>query len=202
MRTVKIVFFCIVILVLTSSCASRYQMIEPESVEFFSKSEVDNVTLEYKYNLLNRKYAKKEERRGVKLVAVKIINNSNRDLIFRKDIKLVYEGGREVPIIGNEILFQDLKQNSATYLLYLLLTPLRLSSAENGQETFSAPIGLAIGPGLAVGNMLVATSANNNLRSEMLKYDISGALIKKGETKYGLIGIASHSYEHIKLRIE
>jgi hypothetical protein len=36
----------------------------------------------------------------------------------------------------------------------------------------------------------------------MLEYNINGTLIKKGETKYGLIGIKSDSFDSLKLKIE
>ena len=35
-------------------------MIEPQSINYVSTNETDNVKLEYKYDLLDKKYAKKE----------------------------------------------------------------------------------------------------------------------------------------------
>ena len=70
------------------------------------------------------------------------------------------------------------------------------------ETTSSRPIGLVVGPGLAGGNMIAAGSANKKFKTEMLEYNINGTLIKKGETRYGLIGIKSDSFDSLKLKIE
>ena len=201
MRIIKITLLCIVISTL-SNCASGYKMIEPKFINYVSTHETDNVKLEYKYDLLDKKYAKKELKKGVKLVAVKITNNSEKDVMFGRDAKLTYENGTEIFVMENKKVFTTLKQSPASYLWFLLLTPMNLYTAENGQQTSSTPIGLAVGPGLAGGNMFAADAANKKFKTEMLKYNIYGTLIKKGETKYGLIGIKSDSFDSLKLKIE
>jgi hypothetical protein len=201
MKIIKITLLFITISILTN-CASGYKMIEPKSINYVSTNENDNVKLEYKYDLLDKKYAKKELKKGVKLVAIKITNNSNKDLMFGKDAKLTYENGTEIFVIENEKVFTTLKQSPASYLWYLLLTPMNLYTAENGQQTSSTPIGLVVGPGLAGGNMIAAGSANKKFKTEILEYNINGTLIKKGETKYGLIGIKADSYDSLKLKVE
>ncbi|UII75762.1 hypothetical protein LV716_16090 [Flagellimonas sp. HMM57] len=206
MRTIKIILFSIVVSTLTN-CASGYKMIEPKSINYISSNETDNVKLEYKYDLLEKKYAKKELKKGVKLVAVKITNNSERDLVFGRDVVLAYENGSEVYIMENEKVFTTIKQSPASYLFYLLLTPVNLYTTEtnsNGFEetTSSTPIGLILGPALAGGNMIAAGSANTKFKTEMLDYNINGTVIPKNETKYGLIGIKSNSFDSLKLKIE
>jgi hypothetical protein len=190
-------------IVALSSCASGYKKIEPKSLRYVSVAEVNDVKLEYKYNLLDNKYEKKENKKGVKLVAVKITNNSNRDLVFGSDIKLTYENGSEIFLLENEKVFKTLKQSPATYLFYLLLTPLNLyTNNSDGEQTSSTPIGLILGPGIAGGNMIAASSANKKFKTEMLEYDINGTTVKQGETKVGLVGIRTDSFEALKLKIE
>lgn len=202
MRIIKITLLFIAISTLTN-CASGYKMIEPKSINYVSTNETDNVKLEYKYDLLDKKYAKKELKKGVKLVSIKFTNNSDRDLMFGRDAKLTYENGTEIFIMENDKVFKTLKQSPATYLFYLLLTPMNLYTTDsNGQQTSSTPIGLVVGPGLAVGNMIAAGSANKKFKTEMLEYNINGTVIKKGETKYGLIGIKADSFDSMKLEIE
>ena len=201
MRIIKITLLFIAISTLTN-CASGYKMIEPKSINYVSTNETNNVKLEYKYDLLDKKYAKKEIKKGVKLVAIKITNNSDKDLMFGRDVKLTYGNGTEIFVMENENVFNTLKQSPASYLWYLLLTPMNLYTAENGQQTSSTPIGLVVGPGLAGGNMIAAGSANKKFKTEILEYNINGSLIKKGETKYGLIGIKSGSFDSLKLKIE
>lgn len=202
MRIIKIALLFVVIASLTS-CASGYKMIEPEKINYVSTNVNDNVKLEYKYDLLDKKYAKKEVKKGVKLVAIKITNDSEKDIMFGRDAKLTYENGTEIYVMENTQVFKTLKQSPASYLWYLLLTPVNLyTTGSNGEQTSSTPIGLIVGPGLAGGNMIAAGTANKKFKTEMLEYNINGTLIKKGETKYGLIGIKSDSFDSLKLKID
>ena len=205
MKPIKIALLLFTISMLTS-CASGYKLIKPESINYISANETDNVKLEYKYDLLDKKYAKKETKKDIKLVAIKITNNSERDLKFGSDIKLTYANDSEVYVMDNEKVFTKLKQQPATHLLYLLLTPVNLYTTKttgNGvqQTTSSTPIGLILGPGLAGGNMITAASANKKFKTEMLDYNINGTVIKKGETKFGLIGLDANSFDALKLKI-
>ena len=73
MKIIKIALLITVALNLTN-CASGYKMIEPKTINYISASESDGVKLEYKYDLLDKKYEKMELNKGVKLVAIKITN--------------------------------------------------------------------------------------------------------------------------------
>lgn len=205
MKIIKICFLIAVVALMTS-CASGYKKIKPQSISYVSTNVSDNVKLEYKYNLLHKKYEKKEMKKGVKLVAVSVTNNSDQDLIFGKDALLIFEDGTKVPVVENDKVFTTLKQSPLTYLFYLLLTPLNFYTTETNsygiqEQTSSTPIGLVIGPGLAIGNMIAAGSANSNFKKELMDYDLNGTLIKKGETKHGLIGIRTESFEALTLKV-
>ena len=122
MKSITIIFLLVAIISL-SSCASGYKLIEPKTINYLSTNANDCVKLEYKYDLLQKKYKKKERKRGVKLVAIKVTNNTERDLVFGKDIRLAYLNNTEIYVLENEKVFKTLKQSPATYLFYLLLTP-------------------------------------------------------------------------------
>lgn len=184
-------------IMLIQGCASRYKKIEPEKINYIAFNPFEKITLDYKYDLLSNKYKKKETRNHIKLVAVKITNKSNKDLIFGKNIKIVSTDNRDIDIVDNETIFKTLRQRPASYLWYLLFAPLNVYEGDK-----MIPIGLAIVPGAAGGNLLVANSANQKFKKELIKYNITGLTIKKGETLYGLIGINSESYESLKLKIE
>jgi len=205
MKLIRIILIVSFIINLTS-CATGYKMVEPESIGYLSSNEVDDVKLEYKYNVLKKKYAKKEEKKNVKVIAVKITNNSDRNLTFGKDISLVYGNGSQVFIMENERVFKTLKQKTPFYLLYLLLTPLNFyhteTHSDGTEETNSFPAGLIIGPGLAGTNMIVAGSANKKFKQEILNYDINGMVLRKGEVKYGIIGVQNENFEEIKLKVQ
>lgn len=201
MRNIKFIILFISVVTLTS-CASGYKMIEPKSINYISTNETDGVRLEYKYDLLDKKYAKKELKKGVRLVAVKVSNNSNKDIIFGKDVVLSYENGSEVFVMENDKVFKALRQKPASYLWYLLLTPMNLYTAASNGTQSSTPIGLVIGPGLAGGNLIAASSANKKFKGEMLDYNINGTTIRKGEVKYGLVGISSESFDSLILKVK
>ena len=203
MKIVKIALLLLV--VAFSSCASTYTSINPNSLNYVSKSTDKGVALEYKYELLSKKYNKKEVAKGIRLVAVKLTNNSTKDLVFGKDLKLTYDNDNVLYVMENEKVFSSLKQNIATYLFYLLLTPLQFIKTEgNGfqQKTSTTPIGLVIGPGLTAGNMITASSANKKFKKNLLEYNLNGKTIKRGATVSGLIGIRSDDYNAIKVKVD
>jgi hypothetical protein len=208
MKLLKRIALLFILSLLMNSCASGYKMINPDKLNYNSRSEKHGITLEYKYNLLDKKYAKKETKKGIRLVAIKIQNNSDKDLIFGKDLLLINSNGSQISIYENERTFSILKQKPATYLWYLLLTPMSVYTSSNtntrgGQtSTNSIPVGLVVGPGLAGGNYIAASSANKKFESEILDFDIIGRVIKKGETVHGLIGIISDNYESLNIKLE
>jgi len=190
---------------LLNSCASGYKKIEPKTINFASRSENNSIVLEYKYDLLEKKYKKKEMNNGLKVIAVKVTNNSTNDLVFGKDIQLTYENGNELNLLETNVVYKAIKQSPASYLWYLLLSPMQfqtMTTNSNGQQqtSSSTPVGLVIGPGLAGGNMIAASSANKNFYNDLLENDIIGKVIKKGETVYGIIGIRSNNYDSIKVK--
>jgi hypothetical protein len=192
-------------LLLLNSCASGYKNIEPKTLSYNSTNATNGVSLSYKYDLLDKKYKKKESKNDLKLVAVKITNTTDKDLVFGTDIKITTENGSEIFLLENDVVFKTIKQSPASYLWYLLLAPVKLYTTKQNsygqlEQTSSTPIGLILGPGIAAGNMIAASSANAKFKNDLLNYNIVGQTIKKGETAYGMIGIKSNSYDSLKLK--
>jgi hypothetical protein len=201
----KKIILSLAVITLLSSCASGYKTINPSNINYYSTATDKSVNLQYKYELLDKKYKKKEVARGVRLVAIKVTNNSNEDLVFGTDVNLTYDDGSKLYIMENDKVYSSLKQSPASYLWYLLLTPINLytNKSQNGfqTETSSTPIGLLVGPGLAGGNMIAASAANKKFQQDLLDYDINGVTIKKGESVSGIIGIRSDGYNSIKIKV-
>lgn len=206
MKSLKIITLLLGVLFM-GSCASGYKAIDPATLSYNSINKEQEVTLEYKYDLLEKKYSKKEQKKDVRLVAVKITNNSGRDLIFGEDVRLSYENGNDLMLLEREKTFRALKQKPATYLFYLPLTLLTLnitttsSDYNSGQSTQSIPIGLILGPGLAGGNLYQAARANKKFKEDLLENDLYGKRIPKGETVYGLLGVRADNYDSLKIKI-
>lgn len=190
-----------------SSCASSYKNIDPSKFNYISNDKNEKVTFSYKYDILNKKYSKKETKNDVKLVAVKVTNSSENELIIGDNLELIYGDGNQLTLLENKEIFKSLKQSPASYLWYLLLTPTQFyttSTNSNGytEQTSSFPIGVIIGPGIAGGNMLAASTANKKFKQDLLDYNLLGKKIKPGETVYGLLGIRSKMYNSIYIKLK
>ena len=205
---IKITLFLVAVTIMTG-CASKYTKLNPETMNYLSKSSENNIVLEYKYNTLEKKYLKKELKYGVKTVSVKITNNSEKDIVLGTDFKFTYENGNEVSLLEVDYVFKTLKQSPASYLWYLPLSFLQLYSGtkttQNGSYVTTEPksvfpIGLIIGPGLTLGNMIAAGDANKNFKNDLTEFDIINKPIKKGETIYGIIGLRTNQYDSIKIK--
>jgi hypothetical protein len=206
MKILKIIFLTSCALLL-NSCASGYKSIDPKNINYVSKNVNNDVTLEYKYDLLDHKYAKKEKNNTIKLIAIKVTNNSDRDMVFGRDITLTYENDAILYLMEKETIYRTLKQSPASYLWFLLLSPIQIYKTEtntynNPGTTSSFPVGLIVGPGIAGGNMIVASSANKKFNTDLNDYNINGKTIKKGETVYGLVGIKSNNFDAIKIKVQ
>jgi hypothetical protein len=197
MKILKLLIICISLFFATS-CASGYRNIDPAGHQYGSVDVAQGVTLQYKYEVLRKKYAKKEKKKGVRVVAFKIINNSDQDYVFGTDLDLKYSNGAKLRVLSQERLFRELKQHPATHLLYLLLTPVNLTVTTNNSSN-STPVGLALGPGLAAGNLITASSANSKFKREIAAYDLTGRVIAKGETAFGIMGLDASTPEALKL---
>ncbi|MCM4159805.1 hypothetical protein FHG64_15765 [Antarcticibacterium flavum] len=194
------------IVILMTSCATRYKAIEPEQLMYNSINMEGDVSLEYKYDVLRKKYSKKEQKKDVRLVAVKITNRSNRDMIFGDDLRLTYANDNAISLMERDKIFSSLKQKPATHLFYLLLTPLTFSTTTTNSQgitqTSSAfPAGLIVGPGLAGANLITASSANKKFKEDLLVYDMRGKTIPAGKTVYGLVGVKAGNYDALKINV-
>jgi hypothetical protein len=198
----RIAAACAVTMLLLTGCASRYKRIDPEKQTYNSIHADGGVTLEYKFDVLKKKYKKKETKRKIKVVAVRFANTSGRDLIVGRDIRLTHQNGNELTLIDNDALYKEIKQHPATHLFYLLLTPVNIfASNSNSGSTTVIPVGLAVGPGLTLGNMLTASGANRKLRKELAAKSLYGQTIKSGETVYGILAIRTDSYDPLQIKV-
>ena len=188
---------------LLGSCASSYKAINPAGLTYLSKSTDKSVTLEYQYGILPGKYAKNEVENDFKLIAIKITNNSGHDVVLDKDIRLYFGDTTKVLLTDKKLIYNRLKQQSNFYLLYLALTTVALNLDKGDGTNYFVPIGYVVGPGLAVGNFLVATTVNHRFKNGLNKYYIPpGTIIKNNATLYGLIGIKTWKYEALTLKVD
>jgi len=196
-----LLLICVVFLL--TGCAMRYHSIDPVRQKYKSNGLENGIELSYKYDILresgNSKYAKKEYKNGIKLIAVKLTNNTDSTLTIGKDI-LFFSGNKEVLSLSPVLIKNTIHQNEPAYLFYLLFT-FTTFTVSNGYSAQTYPIGYALGPILTLTNLITASSANKNLLLELNRYDIMNKDLHRGETIYGIIGIREYSYDPISIRI-
>lgn len=200
-------FIIILIIQMFYGCASGYKNLEPSKINYISSDKNTEVTFSYKYDLLNKKHSKKEVKNNLKLIAVKVTNTSGKEITIGNDCTLMYDTGEEVMLMENKVIFSLLKQSPASYLWYLLFTPMQFYSTKtntNGytEQTSSFPIGVIIGPGLAAGNFFTASTANKKLKNDLSSYNLLGRKINHGETVFGILGIRSTNYNALQIKLK
>jgi hypothetical protein len=175
-----------------SGCASSYKFIHPPYATFINKTIQDSVKIAYRYNALwesnNIKYAKKEEKSDIRLVVIRIENDSRQVIHFKDDFK-IYAGKSLITPIDNMQLYAELRQSPPSYMKYLLLTPIHLAAVNFGGSPNIFPFGYILGPGLCIKNMAKAIHANSNFKYELIEYDLQDQNIEPGAIVYGIIGL-------------
>jgi hypothetical protein len=190
-----------VLIVLCTSCASTYKSILPQHLDYPVIEKESGFS--YKYNVLkeagNRKLAKKEDKARIRIVAIKLVNHTDRTLKYGSNFRIL-SGSREVTLLPPTAVTAAVKQTVPTYLLYLLLTPMRFN-VETEKHSSSTPVGLILGPALAGGNIAIAATANKRFNAELFNNSIMDREIKAGETFYGLIGIQDNGFIPLSLEM-
>ena len=196
----KSLFLALISIAFLSSCASSYKSIEPVTFNFSNTEIGDNVVLKYRYNILkergNKKFAKDEDKHGVRIVAIEITNNNDFPISLGENLKLS-SGETDVPLLSPLSARSKIKQCTPCYLPYALLTFMTLQTS-NGNTTTNIPIGYVVGPVVTGLNMVRANTANKKLKEVLLDYDLLNKEIKAGETTTGLISIERSEFVNLK----
>jgi hypothetical protein len=186
------------------SCASSYKQINPDSLYFTGKSSQDDIEFSYKTSILNAsgnsKFALKEAKSGTSLIAVRILNNSDKEIIIGQNAHLK-SGNYQLELLTPNQITSKIKQSTASYLLFMLLTPMHLTIDNRDGPPESYNIGIGVGPGLTLLNMATASGANSAFYNELIQFSLINKSIAPGETTFGLVGFNYHSFGTIELEI-
>ncbi|MBI2729898.1 MAG: hypothetical protein HYX40_03955 [Sphingobacteriales bacterium] len=187
------------------SCASKYRPVNPSQLVYGTQAEKSEVELYYRYDVMaganNIKQTNKELKNDIKVIAVKIHNNTPRQITIGENAKF-YGDGKELTLLSTDLIKRQLHQATPFYLGYLLLSPIKFSfDKDNGAKTVDVFGGAVIGGALAAGNIYVATKANKKLKKELDDNNIIGKNILPGETVYGLIALQKTGYVPLILKL-
>lgn len=197
------IYILAIFTVLMSSCAAIYNPIEPSYLSYELAGNYNGLKLSYRYGILaelnNKRYARKESKQKIKLVAVKIENTSNQTLVVGSDFNLI-SNGQAIEFIKSAEAYQKLKQKNWPALGFLLLALTPPVQTTNGASVADFPLGMVAGPMLAAGNIFVAINANKQFQSELQSNTILGSTIKPQETIYGIIVLNSDQENPIEIK--
>ncbi|MCO6357791.1 hypothetical protein [Roseivirga pacifica] len=196
MHTFKHTLLLLIVLFI-SSCASTYKSPTVESLTYDSHYEEEGISLGYRYDFLKSIYKHRSQRRDIRVAAISISNTSTNNLVFGEDLILTFENGTPITLLEKDHGFKKLRQRSETHLIYLVFTPMIVPQTDEVIR-----IGYVLGPGLAFGNMIWAGRANSQFKADLAKYDLSNAVIKRGETKYGLIAFKNEQPQVLRLMLK
>jgi hypothetical protein len=196
---------------LASGCASTFHPINHEAVEYTrGPADSSGLAVQYHYNVLdesgNSLYATKAREQGLSMVAVKIKNNTGREVGMR-DVD--FYTGNNVVTPANPATMASVRQRSGLYTLYLLMmlvngykTEVTCSGYGGCQEETSfIPIGVIIGPVVMLINVAMAATANDALVKEATDNSILDKTLKPGETASGYLILRDAGQAPISARV-
>jgi hypothetical protein len=191
----------ILIVSVITSCAGSYKPIVPERLSYGSTSTSDGIEYSYQHGILahtkNKKYANREMKRAVKLMAVELTNKTDHTINFRRDVK-IFMGDKLVLPVEPAVVHQQLRQPAGLYMLWSLLwVVVTKCEGEGDCSSTPLPVGLIIG----IGNTSVASSSNKKFLTELNVNSILDREIAPGETVQGLLGISSETTGSISLKL-
>ncbi len=176
----------VLIFLLLAGCASSYKSINPQNFTYNNPVVNSCLKYDYQYDVLtiskNNKLAKKEAKYNLRVISVELTNLTNHDIDFSKDITVIMGQSAILPVVP-ELVKARIHQVVPMYLFYCLGIITYTKYDENSSKTTVIPIGIPI----ALGNMIVANTANEKFLKELKSYNLSDKVIKSGETVYGIL---------------
>ncbi len=194
----------LILVFLLAGCATGYKPINPQSIHYPSYDLQNGINFSYKYDVLgeqgNKKYAKKEVANEIRIVAVSLTNISDSAFNIGTQVDF-FVGSKRVFLMDPMDVKNAIKQNMDQFLLYLLISGVYIK-LDNGGGSKVYPVGLIFGPLLTLDNMVTAASANKKLLEELIRYNLSDKIIRKGETVYGIISFQGTGYDPVTIKLK
>jgi hypothetical protein len=170
----------------------------------------DEVNTSYLYDVQNKEqnkpYARKERKKGMKLIAVSIENNGEYPITLTKENFFIQTHSQKtIRIIDSELYAQTIRQFSEVFLLAYGIAGIGViveqQSNFGGTTTTETsvtynPIPLCIG----IGNAIFAGSSNKNQKTNLIENNIFNTPILPKTTLYGLVAIDETSYPELDFK--
>jgi hypothetical protein len=182
------------------SCAAPYHIVNPQQMNFSNYKSGTGVDFAMRGNVLsdagNVRYANKEMKTGLRVVAVEIENKTDKPIVLRENAKF-YSGTKNIYPVEAEQISHQLKQPAGLYMLWSLLWVV-ISKCDNTDcSVVPLPVGFFIG----LGNMSKAKKSNKALLDELNANNILDKKIMPGEKARGLLGFGEQNIDAIRIEI-
>jgi hypothetical protein len=193
----------VLFLAILASCARSFHTLNPTMYYFDNtKPLTEEINVSYLYDIQNisrnKPYARKERKKYIKLVALKIDNNSDKELILTRDnFAIKTSSGRDIEIISNEQYNKAIRQYSGTYALFYGLSGFGYEWGEVNGEEYSTLSYNFLPLIIGVGNAFFAEASNNNQKQNMNNLQIYGKSLKPHSSMHGLIAIKDMGYPEL-----
>ena len=189
-------FLFIVLALGWAGCAASYHPIQPDTLAFAalpdSLAQLP-VNFAFRYHVLkdagNRKYAKKEKRHGISLLALRIVNDGPDTLSFPQDFYVLGPSG-QVNILWADMVYDRLLQDKF--------------QQKAGLEV---PIGRGFGDavvnnaGLGI-KRSIERSANEKFGQELGSFYLAPCYIAPGVTMVGLVGLKVEKDTYLRFGVK
>ncbi len=204
----------IVLALITSlciSCAGPYRGLTPSLLPFNNSQTSGPLEISYAFEAQkinrNKRYAKKEDKFGMKAIGVRIKNNSNSAVTLTESNLAVYVNNSRAVYIPSDIYASKVKQTEAFYMLHTLwgigYERTETVSSQGGFITTSTvEERVTINPLIVLGpyNTIRAANANAKHKRILNETSIFNKTMAPGETLFGTILIKSSTYEALEFR--
>ena len=196
MRTPPLAALCLSALL--AGCASTYTSPRSKPLSFKGVStDTTGLSVEYDYSAMreagNVKYANKAATMGLSLPAIRIKNNTGRDLVIRKDVEFDVGGTPVEPSEpGSETA--EIRQMTGAYAWWLTAATINIFTSKTECDGYSCssntsfiPVGLIAGPLITAINCGISSGSNTSFEDDVVGHNLLGMTVKAGQTVTGFL---------------
>lgn len=193
----------IFLVLLISGCARKFHEIDPSIYNFENeKLLTEGVQVSYFYdvqqNVRNKPYARKERNKSLKLIAIKIKNNSDSSLLITRDNFFIKTfSGKNIQILYPIEYTKAIRQKSEFFVLFYGLAGIGYEWGESNGQGYSNFTYNFIPLLIGIGNAVVAETSNSKQKNNLAETNIFNKTISPGASLYGLLAIEESGFPEL-----
>ena len=184
-----------------SGCAYSYKSIQFDDVDYHQAQTDGPYEIDYRYKVLdgssNTRWGKKELKKGVYVVGVRIQNHSDQALPLDEGTLRVRAGQEPLRIVDGASAATEMKQAVWPRALWSLLWVTFWQT--DGENTTAIPI--PVGVPVAIMEVSKSRSANRAVKEDFLEKELVSQTIPAGGSAEGLLFLRNASYRPLTFEV-